>query len=178
MELISKGEVRQYANPEAKVIKFVHHNSTNLNNKATFFTHDGKSLTALNKAAKRRANRALGKELERISNNEGFYLGRLFYAILVNDSVPYNTKQGTDYLLPKGMQVLIEVCKSGFRAYRTDGLVWYSLTALKQNRQSFRLLRNEFKMSNKPVVFSQIGKGMDRPIMDGKRGIFNFSMIK
>lgn len=159
-ELIHKGEVRNIAKAEATFVKTMHHNAKNLNNKVTLITHDGKSLAKLNRKARQKANKVMGKQLAMQQDKQGFYLGRLFYAILINDAIPYNTKAGTEYLLSKGAEVLIEVTKGGFRAYNTKGLVYYSLTSVKSALHSFRLERHEFKMSNKPVVFSQKGKGL------------------
>lgn len=159
MEKILKSEVREIACPDAKLIRTIWHNANNLNNCSTLFTHKGKSLAKLNRKAKQKANKELGKQVAMQMDKQGFYLGRLFYAHLATDAIPYNTKKGTEYLLPKGTEVLIEVCKSGFRAYNLGGLTYYSLTAVKSSLRSFRLIRNEFHMSNKAVKFTQIGKG-------------------
>ncbi len=164
MELIQKSEVRDIAKPDLQLVKKSWHNANNINNKSTLFTFDGKNLAKLNRKAKQKANKELGKVLSMQEQKQGFYLGRLFYANLLTDAIPYNTKKGTEYLLPKGTEVLIEVCKSGFRAYNLGGLIYYSLTSVKAAKPSFRLLRNEFKMSNKPVKFSQVGKGLTHEV--------------
>lgn len=158
MQIVYKSEVLDTANiGQTKELRY-NHNRFNLN-QPRFFTHEGKCLTNVNKRRKQKANKVMQKQQDQQSLKKGFYLGRLFYAQLLVDTRPYNTKEGTQYMLPKGTEVLIEVTKGGFRSYYLRGFKWYSLTAVKENLNSFRLERSEFKMLNKPVVFTQKGKG-------------------